>query len=99
PRRACRSAVWPTGRSSWPSGRARGPRLLLDGSSLGSCLELGLDDAAIGRAAVEQSVMGAEADDLTVLEDDDLVGMADGGDPLRDDDDAGIAGPFGQCGP
>jgi len=36
--------------------------------------------------------MGAATDDLPAIEDDDLLGAANGGDPLGDDDDRGVPG-------
>ena len=54
--------------------------------------------AYVGQVS-EQLVVGAAADQLAVVEHQDLVGVADGGHPLRDDDHAGAGGLGSQRGP
>ena len=49
------------------------------------------DDLLVGRAGLEQLVVRAAADDHAVLEHEDLVGVEDRGDPLRDDHDRRVA--------
>ena len=54
--------------------------------------ELGLDDLLVRRVVGEQLVVRAATDHAAVLEHHDQVGVADGRDPLRDDQHRRVAG-------
>src|SRR5699024_11494002 len=57
------------------------------------------DDLAVGRVRLGEFFVGAAADDPSRVEDDDLVGLADGRYALGDDDDRGLTGRFVEGGP
>src|SRR5699024_3902915 len=61
--------------------------------------QLGFDDLALGRVRLGEFLVGAAADDPSRVEDDDLVGPADGRHALGDDDDRGLTGRFVEGGP
>lgn len=54
------------------------------------------DDLLIDVAVLQQLLVSSHIRDFTVVHDDDLVGMHDGGDPLGDDDHCGLVGDLAQ---
>src|SRR4051794_36084747 len=68
-------------------------------SCCGLHAELRLDDLDVGRGALQELLVGADADDGAVLQDHDLVGLEDRRHPLRDDQHGGLGGHRAQRGP
>ena len=56
--------------------------------------ELHLVQFGIKTALGQELVVGADLADLPFIEDDDLVGFADGGEPMGDDDRAAAGNQF-----
>src|SRR5262245_34322736 len=59
---------------------------------LGEALRLQVEHGAVAAAARHQLVVGAELDDAAVLEHADAVGVADGGEAMRDEDGGALPG-------
>src|ERR1700733_1397106 len=58
--------------------------------------ELGSDDLLVERAGIHQLPVAPDPGDAAGVKDDDLVGVHDRADPLRDHDHGGILGPRAQ---